>query len=130
MSFNTQPPEGGWHFARLQGGGHRRFNTQPPEGGWPKSTKGSTDMSNVSTHSRPKAAGTCYSEQGTKIKVSTHSRPKAAGVTVLVMVRVCGCFNTQPPEGGWRQMPHPCRIAHSFNTQPPEGGWTVWSIRR
>ena len=33
----------------------------------------------VSTHSRLKAAGTCYSEQGTKIKVSTHSRLKAAG---------------------------------------------------
>ena len=32
--FNTQPPEGGWHFL-LGGQFHATcFNTQPPEGGW------------------------------------------------------------------------------------------------
>ena len=34
ISFNTQPPEGGWvrnkTFGKQSGG----FNTQPPEGGW------------------------------------------------------------------------------------------------
>ena len=35
-----------------------------------------------------------------------------------------GCFNTQPPEGGWSTFPDYVRpIAASFNTQPPEGGW-------
>ncbi|MGN6787874.1 hypothetical protein ACTHUF_11385, partial [Neisseria sp. P0024.S006] len=34
-----------------------------------------------------------------------------------------GCFNTQPPEGGWSsslptEMPSDC-----FTKQPPEGGW-------
>ena len=55
--------------------------------------------------------------------VSTHSRPKAAGsLRIAVQMPVAG-FNTQPPEGGWvceMQQGAKCR---SFNTQPPEGGW-------
>ena len=78
QSFNTQPPEGGWHLcqyiyavhAQFQHTAARRrlvfafifysifkgFNTQPPEGGWAAS---------------------------------------------LVCHRPNSCFNTQPPEGGW-----------------------------
>ena len=33
----------------------------------------------VSTHSRPKAAGSWHLLEISKIRVSTHSRPKAAG---------------------------------------------------
>ena len=33
--------------------------------------------------------------------VSTHSRPKAAGAGAGVTGAGLGCFNTQPPEGGW-----------------------------
>ena len=59
------------------------FNTQPPEGGW----------GNVQT---------IESSEGI---VSTHSRPKAAGSAVHhAMYRVHG-FNTQPPEGGWVDSP-------------------------
>ena len=77
--------------------------------------------------------------------VSTRSRPKAAGIpAVLVNLRISR-FNTQPPEGGWYQLPlskqpiksfqhaaarrrlgrphHFSQRAASFNTQPPEGGW-------
>ena len=35
--------------------------------------------------------------------VSTHSRPKAAGGRPLLNRQVRNRFNTQPPEGGWRQ---------------------------
>ena len=35
-----------------------------------------------------------------------------------------GCFNTQPPEGGWETMISAWYRWISFNTQPPEGGWT------
>ena len=56
----------------------------------------------VSTHSRPKAAGFCSRCSDTGYLVSTHSRPKAAGMKSVVL-RICHtCFNTQPPEGGWR----------------------------
>ncbi len=35
----------------------------------------------VSTHSRPKAAGTFITDSKGRLIVSTHSRPKAAGAT-------------------------------------------------
>ena len=55
------------------------FNTQPPEGGWKRA-----DL--------PLAL---YKE------VSTHSRPKAAGISNEAFKRFEQRFNTQPPEGGW-----------------------------
>ena len=81
----------------------------------------------------------------TSSSVSTHSRPKAAGTQCRQSVCAYRCFNTQPPEGGWGR----CGLEHgvfkvsthsrpkaagicantstpstrSFNTQPPEGGW-------
>ena len=33
--------------------------------------------------------------------VSTHSRPKAAGTMRPTLCATCACFNSQPPEGGW-----------------------------
>ena len=56
----------------------RRFNTQPPEGGWEISAF-TASCRLVSTHSRPKAAGTCHVIEPFIGTVSTHSRPKAAG---------------------------------------------------
>ena len=35
LSFNTQPPEGGWDGCCLAYAEYDSFNTQPPEGGWP-----------------------------------------------------------------------------------------------
>ena len=77
--------------------------------------------------------------------VSTHSRPKAAGSVASLRAAWFRSFNTQPPEGGWiksrcQSMKH-WRFQHTaarrrlfstgqsgyahgcFNTQPPEGGW-------
>ena len=54
------------------------FNTQPPEGGWDAGLM-PEDSTVVSTHSRPKAAGTAVSKGAEIMVVSTHSRPKAAG---------------------------------------------------
>ena len=101
----------------------------------------------VSTHSRPKAAGS--SEDGPRAldAVSTHSRPKAAGFWLPYGDIFNLCFNTQPPEGGWEKNPpfdlaayefqHTAArrrlgssilissLAPCFNTQPPEGGWPM-----
>ncbi|WP_168165672.1 hypothetical protein, partial [Neisseria sp. HMSC066B07] len=59
MGFNTQPPEGGWKLKDVVLLQHTGFNTQPPEGGWetPAVVKG---FKPVSTHSRPKAAGSKF----------------------------------------------------------------------
>ena len=59
------------------------------------------DLVDVSTHSRPKAAGQSRFEHGYHLFVSTHSRPKAAGYSGLGASRHHRRFNTQPPEGGW-----------------------------
>ena len=56
----------------------------------------------VSTHSRPKAAGLCVGWGGGIKVVSTHSRPKAAGIHHCLYSFQFFCFNTQPPEGGWK----------------------------
>ena len=37
-------------------------------------------------------------------------------------------FNTQPPEGGWRQVRFQDMRRLSFNTQPPEGGWVCLDV--
>ena len=34
LSFNTQPPEGGWVIPNVIYKRRESFNTQPPEGGW------------------------------------------------------------------------------------------------
>ena len=58
--FNTQPPEGGWGVAAIGAIRAYCFNTQPPEGGW------------------------CFDARlFTRFEVSTHSRPKAAGIQIV-----------------------------------------------
>ena len=83
----------------------------------------------VSTRSRPKAAGFRAYQDPIKEVVSTRSRPKAAG---KAQKHACGRwagFNTQPPEGGWPKRFKSSRFRSSFNTQPPEGGWVAAAVR-
>ena len=61
-------------------------------------------------------------------KVSTHSRPKAAGSGTISALLKCSCFNTQPPEGGWGGVDGGRFQVQGFNTQPPEGGWAFLAI--
>ena len=58
-----------------------------------------------------------------QIRVSTHSRPKAAGDSWHQYQDAFLCFNTQPPEGGWKKPLNISVMSVCFNTQPPEGGW-------
>ena len=80
----------------------------------------------VSTHSRPKAAGTGNKrvKQGVHRFQHTAARRRLA-VFVVQNHGHDACFNTQPPEGGWC-----CSFFYQakcacFNTQPPEGGWAL-----
>ena len=101
----------------------------------------------VSTHSRPKAAGLIRLIPVFCSNVSTHSRPKAAGLAAeMACMALEGfqhtaarrrlgqskiqtdyqhSFNTQPPEGGWLSCVFCHPLVFRFNTQPPEGGWGV-----
>ena len=88
--FNTQPPEGGWLCGFLFFAFQAGFNTQPPEGGWNARLNLVADLS----------------------VVSTHSRPKAAGSDLRQFTQRADSFNTQPPEGGW------CCNRQLFEIQP------------
>ena len=99
------------------------FNTQPPEGGWRQIGDDlAVNFGFQHTAARRRLAHICTRCDVWK-QVSTHSRPKAAGVRNAAsldngrfqhtaarrrLANDCGlgqtpsvCFNTQPPEGGW-----------------------------
>ena len=99
----------------------------------------------VSTHSRPKAAGSDVPNFIGSVAVSTHSRPKAAGMTGTLKRlkamfqhtaarRRLGILITKQAGGSAFQHTAARRRldrlnfsgepnGYSFNTQPPEGGW-------
>ena len=97
FGFNTQPPEGGWRALDGLPSMPISFNTQPPEGGWVCFQTAFSDMP-VSTHSRPKAAGTADIMIGIFDTVSTHSRPKAAGGGVPDMREITGVSTHSRPK--------------------------------
>ena len=122
MGFNTQPPEGGWTGIISIASSHTvSTHSRPKAAGTlafagylkrPVSTHSRPKaaglwclfhffLSVVSTHSRPKAAGKADCKRPNREAVSTHSRPKAAGNATTNNANRAGCFNTQPPEGGW-----------------------------
>ena len=99
------------------------FNTQPPEGGWLISLVRRVfafEFQHTAARRRLAANGIARSRPST---VSTHSRPKAAGSHASLFPETISCFNTQPPEGGWYKFQVFKLWIKSFNTQPPEGGW-------
>ena len=83
-SFNSQPPEGGWLCPKFLAPIRTGFNSQPPEGGWLVTPLGMMKLAQVSTHSRPKAAGSIPQTPRSIKMVSTHSRPKAAGIGFMI----------------------------------------------
>ena len=122
------------------------FNTQPPEGSWVLYQSAANLSLNVSTRSRPKAAGCtfvykvlqlkCFNTQPPEgswvysyrgyleaVGVSTRSRPKAAGNGRGNKHQQRFSFNTQPPEGSWSEAGEGIAFMVCFNTQPPEGSW-------
>ena len=144
-SFNSQPPEGGWHFHNRFKRASDCFNSQPPEGGWRQQAVTLPRMTGfqltaarrrlAEAKSRQGSNSNCFNSQPpeggwktgeileTDLIVSTHSRPKAAGSRRWRSQAAVCCFNSQPPEGGWFHVrpPHPRQTG--FNSQPPEGGW-------
>ena len=123
QGFNTQPPEGGWS----------RKKTNPPKLNLFQHTaarrrlenffKQLAILNNVSTHSRPKAAGVVCKSSYAWRRVSTHSRPKAAGRGgCRPPSDVCVSTHSRPKAAGPQTMIFILK-KQGFNTQPPEGGW-------
>ena len=122
VCFNTQPPEGGWDVMLSATGGTDAVSTHSrPKAAGPENWLIPAGCI-VSTHSRPKAAGMEAAKYGLDWRVSTHSRPKAAGArqrlhrlaTRFQHTAARRRLETDSQEAnGWQR----------FNTQPPEGGW-------
>ena len=78
------------------------FNTQPPEGGWAAPTP--TDApKHVSTHSRLKAAGPMVSVIACQTACFNTQPPEGGWLLNGFLIHPSACFNTQPPEGGWAE---------------------------
>ena len=76
------------------------FNTQPPEGGWVGPNLHCL-ASAVSTHSRLKAAGYWLLLTMTRIQGFNTQPPEGGWESGHITGAERACFNTQPPEGGW-----------------------------
>ena len=81
------------------------FNTQPPEGGWVDANVLLHRLNIVSTHSRPKAAGSFDQLVLEKLLVSTHSRPKAAGIPVAHLVGIDMVSTHSRPKAAGHNLP-------------------------
>ena len=127
VSTHSRPKAAGT-IARCTAASWTRFNTQPPEGGWlNRGAQFFTFLTFQHTAARRRLGLRSASTVPVTI-VSTHSRPKAAGVPDPFKWLKNACFNTQPPEGGWRQSCRHDKPQGGFNTQPPEGGWAITAI--
>ena len=70
--FNTQPPEGGWYFVNSMSDLFHEFQHTAARRRLEKQIKLKDRIIRVSTHSRPKAAGTTTREDMT-LKVFQHT---------------------------------------------------------
>ena len=104
--FNTQPPEGGWVYRLQLSATACRFQHTAARRRLGTAT-GSTICAPKFQHTAARRRlGHCHRHFGCLLAVSTHSRPKAAGLTPIPQSLPLGCFNTQPPEGGWVICPY------------------------
>ncbi len=78
-SFNTQPPEGGWESENCNRCILVCFNTQPPEGGWSRIMTYYNSMLKFQHTAARRRLVQRIKLNIRKFQVSTHSRPKAAG---------------------------------------------------
>ena len=127
VSFNTQPPEGGWVAEYSLREPYTLFQHTAARRRLAWLHRNSVRCGRVSTHSRPKAAGISLFTIYNYRRVSTHSRPKAAGDTGAIDQAMPLAFQHTAAR---RRLATSRRVSVgsvSFNTQPPEGGWTKQS---
>ena len=129
LGFNTQPPEGGCLEHALKSKGISDVSTHSR----PKAAAGVDFILNplkqVSTHSRPKAAADLNPNYSMKDIVSTHSRPKAAARYVYVESQKDVVSTHSRPKAAAYKANIQLLTIRRFNTQPPEGGCIISSKR-
>ena len=148
--FNTQPPEGGWDglevkprkLQQFQHTAARRRLAIPPLIMLPmllfqhtaarrRLGKGDDYFIRVEMFQHTAArrrlarrkASLCacsmFQHTAARRRLGPTNRPRSVAMQ---------CFNTQPPEGGWREDDSKTHRLSCFNTQPPEGGWGLMMV--
>ena len=104
------------------------FNTQPPEGGWGGNDSGQQAQA-VSTHSRPKAAGRLYRRDAARFGCFNTQPPEGGWASSVDNPALILSFNTQPPEGGWTtKVEHWGDIEVSTHSRPKAAGASLKSL--
>ena len=62
--------------------------------------------------------------------VSTHSRPKAAGILLIVVIAILKAFQLTAARRRLGDYNANGIRTWSFNSQPPEGGWSINTVSR
>ena len=125
IGFNTQPPEGGWTVLDCYELSEEQFQHTAARRRLGLCAR---QIGRRGTFQHTAARRRLVDGAMLKVSVgdvSTHSRPKAAGFPRLRDTASNLGFNTQPPEGGWSICLTWLSVSGCFNTQPPEGGWTL-----
>ena len=122
LSFNTQPPEGGWiKVSELQDELERFQHTAARRRLDVADGQRQFQRRFQHTAARRRLGGK-WSDK-TELDVFQHTADRRRlGLLPLTDTTFTG-FNTQPPEGGWIHARPAFDIRRCFNTQPPEGGW-------
>ena len=100
VSTHSRPKAAGFASA-FNKGSRISFNTQPPEGGWYSRLFPSHELRMFQHTAARRRLAPPPPEVEPLGLVSTHSRPKAAGAYDRLAIILKTRFNTQPPEGGW-----------------------------
>ena len=146
VSTHSRPKAAGGN-GRLLFPNSKSFNTQPPEGGWANRVAASCRKSwfqhtaarrrlvlvagsrnrrvAVSTHSRPKAAGSLIPPSISGDSVSTHSRPKAAGAPYLKGVESIDVSTHSRPKAAGCGRHHGCRVGDVSTHSRPKAAGTI-----
>ena len=123
FGFNSQPPEGGWTAKQPDKFRHRQFQLTAARRRLGHNLTHVHFAHVVSTHSRPKAAGSLMIPRAFSSFGFNSQPPEGGWVLPTSYPTATKGFNSQPPEGGWAGATMYASTPANFNSQPPEGGW-------
>ena len=122
VSTHSRPKAAGWTTS-ITRRNSLSFNTQPPEGGWLNHVAIAAAVTGFQhTAARRRLVDKPKERHFKSLFQHTAARRRLAACRRGSILDAG--FNTQPPEGGWKPQIHHIPQYHSFNTQPPEGGWS------
>ena len=130
LGFNTQPPEGGWFDVMDTVLGRQMFQHTAARRRLAKPNSCLAFVQRFQHTAARRRLGRSGQSRTGRCHVSTHSRPKAAGTTATANRCYTSPFQHTAARRRLERQYRPLRQNYvCFNTQPPEGGWRLNSPR-